>query len=576
VSAASAAAFTPLFADARAAGTTLVRLQLTQGFGYDTLGIDRTGAVLASWAASWDAVLDEAQRQGLNVIPVFAIWGDWNDGTPPLGWVHFNANPLGSARGGPAASPAELFTDSEAQRAWLGWLSALVSRWSSRPNIAAWEVFSELDLATGATEPSATAFVERAREAIAGSDPWSRPAFASTSDLPLLSGQPWKTLWASPGNDIVAIHPYDPELDRQAVARTQSVWQLSDKPVLIGESGLDAAPPEGGTLTSAPNARVGLENAIWAELVSGAASARALYWEDGYAAYYPATGLPLVNALEDLEQRPASWLVGKDFSDLVPLSVSGEPPVFGTAVGSSTRVLGWVRNDLLAPPAWDAPAVAAVEVRVSLPEGTPDASWAVALTDGSDGTPGDAQGSSTAAVLSFVVERPLRGTAFVATLVAGSERPPGEPARPAEPACPSASTPRCRGDAYQLVLDGTSVFSDPDCPPLPVDINGTECRGHVDFSLNSCSHEELALPSSCVDVMLSDIREQLSGSANYYDATGTLTTLEVTAIDFAFEPGTVDTLAGGTLRGTVLRDGATEPWSLAFRGCNHGLVPCLL
>jgi hypothetical protein len=36
VSAASAGDFTSLFDEARAAGTTVVRLQLTQGFGYDT------------------------------------------------------------------------------------------------------------------------------------------------------------------------------------------------------------------------------------------------------------------------------------------------------------------------------------------------------------------------------------------------------------------------------------------------------------------------------------------------------------------------------------------------------------
>ena len=85
VSAPSVAAFTPLFEAARDAGTLVVRLQLTQGFGYQTLGMNRDGAVLSSWVTSWDAVFDEAERLGLGIIPVFTIWGDWNDGTPALG-----------------------------------------------------------------------------------------------------------------------------------------------------------------------------------------------------------------------------------------------------------------------------------------------------------------------------------------------------------------------------------------------------------------------------------------------------------------------------------------------------------
>src|SRR5215831_1706857 len=49
ISAASPTDFSSLFADARAAGTTVVRLQLTQGFGDDTLGISSGGDVLGGF-----------------------------------------------------------------------------------------------------------------------------------------------------------------------------------------------------------------------------------------------------------------------------------------------------------------------------------------------------------------------------------------------------------------------------------------------------------------------------------------------------------------------------------------------
>jgi hypothetical protein len=411
VSAPTVAAFTPLFQAASEAGTSVVRLQLTQGFGYDTLGITRDGALLPSWAASWDAVLDDAERRGLGVIVVFTLWGDWNDGTPALGWSHYGANPLSAARGGPARAPADLFADSEAQRAWLAWLKSLIARWSSRPNIIAWEMFSELDLASGVTEASAVSFVEKAHQVVRSIDPW-RPAFASTSDLPLLSGQPWLALWSSAGNDIASVHPYAPDLDRVATERTRSVWQSTSKPVLIGESGLDAAAPDGMTLTSSPRAAAGLRHAIWAELVSGAASARALYWEDGYAAYYPATGLPLVTQRRELEREAARWLTGQDFRDRVPAAVSGEPAVFGLALADATHVSGWARDAELAPPEWSATPLERALVQVSLPFETRDAAWTLTLTNPEDGSVSDVIGSARGGVLSFEVEGPFASVAF--------------------------------------------------------------------------------------------------------------------------------------------------------------------
>jgi hypothetical protein len=158
--------------------------------------------VLPAFAAAWDTVLDEAAQQDLAVVIVFAIWGDWNDGTPAEGWVHFDANPLNQVLGGPADLPSELFSDTPTQRAWLAWVSSLVTRWSDRANVVAWESFSELDLASGTTETNATAFASTAAAAIRAADPMGRPVFASTSDLPLLLDQPWTTFWASDGVDL--------------------------------------------------------------------------------------------------------------------------------------------------------------------------------------------------------------------------------------------------------------------------------------------------------------------------------------------------------------------------------------
>jgi len=380
ISAPSVAAFLPLLEAAHRAGARAVRIQLTQGFGYDTLGIDSHGAVLKDWAASWDSVIKAARAQDLAVIPVFGIWGDWNNGDPDQGWVHFNANPLNQALGGPAASPAELFQDSATQRAWLGWLAQLIDRWQDAPNIIAWEIFSELDLATGGTAQNATHFAEIAADLIHAHDPAARPVFASTSDLPLISGEPWLDLWQGRGADLVSIHPYDPELDETVATRVAAALAATAKPVFIGESGLDAAAPDGTTLTSMPSARAGMQPAVWTELTSGAASARALYWEDGYAAYYPQTGLPLVHALNDLDEVAARWLTDADYTGLAPIGAVSEPPVFGSLLANQTQVRGFLRSKQLAPPDWVAPPLPAVQLSISFFEPTRDGEWAVTFT----------------------------------------------------------------------------------------------------------------------------------------------------------------------------------------------------
>ncbi len=569
ISAPSAAAFRPLLRAAVDAGTTVVRVQITQGFGYQTLGMLRGGGVQPGWASEWDAVFDEAARQGLGVIVVFSLWGDWNDGTPALGWSHFDANPLSRGLGGPAQSPADLFADTEARRLWLDWVSELVRRWSSRPNVIAWEIFSELDLATGATEQGAVELLEHAHELIRGIEPW-RPTFASTSDLPLLNGLPWQSLWSSPANAIVSIHPYAEDLDVSLVARVQSVWSSTPLPVLVAESGLSAAAPDGTTLTSGARADAGLGHAIWAALGSGSMSARAFYWEDGYAAYYPQTGLPLVARYAELEREAARWLAGKDFDGLAPASVTGDPPLFGASLVGATRVLGWARNELLVPPEWSGESLSRARVRVGLSPNAPDADWTVALTDPATGARSEVTGSSSAEVLSFDVEGPLAGVAFEA--VRGALTSGTWPAS----ACPAITGGACVGPAYGLELDGVSLLEDPACPSAVVYLTFIECLGRLNLVLSSCAGLGKASRVSCVELDVGDIRNQGGGSGTYYDANGMAFEMVVNEIDVPLDGLESEAIRAGVLRGTInAGDAGTREVELGFSGCSRPVGICL-
>ena len=295
----SVSAIERLLDQAAAAGDTLIRIHLIHGLGS---GVTPAGAVDPGWASQWDQVFDYADHAGLYVIPVFGVWADWNDGTPDLGYANWSMNPWNSANGGPAADPGELWQSGTAVRAgWMAWLGALVDRWQARPNIAAWEIFSELDIATGAGEAGAAAFAAEASSLVRGKDGGRRPIMASLSAL-----DDWPMLNGSDAVDILQIHGYADPLDSFLITQVGALLAEYGKPVLIGESGLSAAAPVGNTETTEANAALDVRHAVWAGVVSGAMNARGLWWEDGYAVYEP-PGLALVNSYADVEAAAAAF-----------------------------------------------------------------------------------------------------------------------------------------------------------------------------------------------------------------------------------------------------------------------------
>lgn len=76
-----------------------------------------------------------------------------------------------------------MFRDSECRRLWLVWLERLVRSWQSRVEILGWEIFSELDLVTGATEDAAVEFIRRAAGVVRVTDGARRPVTASLSGI---------------------------------------------------------------------------------------------------------------------------------------------------------------------------------------------------------------------------------------------------------------------------------------------------------------------------------------------------------------------------------------------------------
>ncbi len=375
---------------ARQGGTKIVRVHIMAGWLGDPW-INQDWSVNEKWAEDWEGFFDQAQADGIYVIPVFGVWADWNDGTPDWGSAFWKNNPLNSANGGPVSSPGELFTSgSDTQNHWLDWVRTLVERWQGRQNIAAWEIFSEINIASGATghtdakggvdEATGVDFTNKAMAVIHAADSQHRPVTLSLAGVYAATDK-WADFYHLASLDFIEIHPYSDTLDRELVSEVHRYLATYKKPVMIGESGL-------WSTTFGKNAQVGIEHAIWAGLVSGAMNGRALWTEDGYdiwGAPTTADAMAFMQTYATAELPVAQFTSGVDFSGFGPLTSTSTSGVWGAAVGNEKSVLGWYRDATSEPPGWPMkPIVSKQTVTITVP-GTVSG-WRVDFYDTKTGT----------------------------------------------------------------------------------------------------------------------------------------------------------------------------------------------
>lgn len=310
---------------------------LLGGYGYTN-----TGELREEWAKKWDAFLTEAEAHGLYVLPYFSGWFDWNTAN---GWW---GNPFNPANGGPASNRIDIFREgSPAQALYLQWVAKVVTRFQSHKNILAWEVLDEGNLISGISEQEGLSFTEHMAQVVRAADSNHRPISASLADM----GN-WKDYYGSDAIDLIQVHPYPPsaQLDRVIIDEVHQELAAYGKPVLIGESGLNADSP----MNYPSNADLGIHHAIWAGVVSGAANGRALYWEDSYGMFFKELRSLWVNRYADAELPTARFTSGVDFTGFKPLTVQYQSGtrIWGAAIGNESMVLGWFRDAGSEPPDW--------------------------------------------------------------------------------------------------------------------------------------------------------------------------------------------------------------------------------
>jgi hypothetical protein len=354
-------------------GSRIIRIHLTHGWWADPW-INKDWSINTKWLKDWDQLFDQAQADGIYIIPVFGVWADWNNGTPDWGNALWQYNPLNTAKGGPVSMPYELFqTDSATQKAWLQWVRLLVEHWQGRKNIAAWEIFSEINIASGnpgqtdakggVNESTGLDFTNKAMAIIHAADTQHRPVTLSLAGVYSPTDK-WAEYYKINSLDFIEIHPYSDKLDRELILEVQQYLTKYKKPVMIGESGL-------WSMTHNANAHIGIEHAIWAGLVSGAMNGRALWDNDGYSIYSISNhddAIAFMQAYATSELPVVKFTSGVDSTGFKPLTATSTSGIWGAAIGNEKMILGWFRDAKCEPPDWNLqPVITKQSVTITVP-----------------------------------------------------------------------------------------------------------------------------------------------------------------------------------------------------------------
>jgi len=331
------------FRHAAKAGERFMRIHFT----YIPSG-EKPGEIDAGMLSAWDAILDSAEKYKLAVLPVLGVWADWNDGSKNETWHRWDSNPYNIALGGPAKGPDEVFDDTLCRKLWLKRLETFIKHWSQHRCIVGWEIFSELDLVTSANEERAVKFTESAAEVIRAADAWKRPITASQAGV-----DEWPKLLKSNALDFIEIHPYSDgvyggKLDELILSTVRQRLSKYNKPVLVGECGLSSAPPR-NTLDAAPRAEIGIRNAIWASIVSGAMNGRMLWWQDGCDQFEK---VDLCSHYNHIATSAAAFVYGVDYTGFKPVACVMSDGLMGAMIGNDKERLGWFRDTKCNPPDW--------------------------------------------------------------------------------------------------------------------------------------------------------------------------------------------------------------------------------
>ncbi len=324
-------------------------------------------------AHAWyfDQVLRLVAQNHVECMLALGTYGEFTTGGF-FGEGQWPVNPYNKANGGPAATPADFWTDAQARALYRRHLRYLVARYGAQTSLAFWEFWNE----TAAPAP----WIQEMAAYLKANDPYRHlvtNSYAVTGEA---------SVWDLPGIDLTQTHRYGDEGSLRDIAPVilddARAHDGYHKPHLMGEFGIswrnsDAKFDPSGMATN-------LHNGLWAGALSGDAGGASIWWWDNYIhpqnLYAQFTGLARFAATVDWPRRrfaplalppPARGQTGPEtFSDLVlaPTAGWGEKAISPVVVHpDGTTVGGPVLSVLFGPDKADQRSVLTLQVNLPQP-----------------------------------------------------------------------------------------------------------------------------------------------------------------------------------------------------------------
>jgi len=223
--------------------------------------------------AAWrtDYLTELAEKLDLHVLTCIESFNTVASGIEYAAW---DQSPYNVANGGPCQKPFEFFTRLEAQRLFKRRLRYIAARWGYSTSVFAWELWNEVDQATGYQSEQVADWHREMSVYLRASDPWAHPITTSFADTDGDKAVDKLTML-----DFVQSHGYGMR-DMAGAIADATRRKLDDyrKPHLFGEFGADVYGEEN---VSDPEG-IHLHNGLWAGMLSGSAGTAMIWWWDSY------------------------------------------------------------------------------------------------------------------------------------------------------------------------------------------------------------------------------------------------------------------------------------------------------
>ncbi len=296
-----------------------------------------------------DYLFELAEKQGIYIMLCLTNHGQFSENTNK----EWENNPYNIENGGILKEPAEFLTDSQAKEYFKRKLRYIVARWGYSCNLFSWEWFNEVNLTTGLGDRALLVpWMEEMKTYLETIDPYHRLVGNSYSS----SFRGDEAEWRTAAVDYLQIHQYNQFNWSKAWWQSlKDLRQVSNKPVLIGEFGMQSAivDPLG----------IHFHEGLWAGIFTGSAGTGMLWWWDTYIEplnlYYHFKGISSFMSGERLQDGTMQPCFLKDTSQL---------QAFGLV--STERALIWVRSKKFNQRYFENAAWKVGAVKVEFPEVT--------------------------------------------------------------------------------------------------------------------------------------------------------------------------------------------------------------